>query len=174
MTPSSPKRFDEPSHRDPFSHHLHRMSRGSADQFYHVRDDGTLDSPVSQVTFATSIPSVFTGLYDNKIHLLRNFFLSSLSPPNSLFFVSILFPISIIKNKIYENIFKINKTFFLHHHHHTKPPTCKNKSNWIIDKYCFVSTTTTWIYCWLFCAKHSFRIYCANKFRVWVHLLLDL
>lgn len=50
LTPSSPKRFDEPSHRDPFSHHHHRMSRGSADHSFHIRDDGTPDSPISQVT----------------------------------------------------------------------------------------------------------------------------
>lgn len=46
MTPSSPKRFDES-----FSLHHHRMSRGSADHSYHVRDDGTPDSPISQVIF---------------------------------------------------------------------------------------------------------------------------
>jgi hypothetical protein len=54
MTPSSPKRFEEPSHRDPFSHHLHRMSRGSADHSYHI--DGTPDSPISQVDFYCSNP----------------------------------------------------------------------------------------------------------------------
>lgn len=50
MTPSSPQRFDEPPHRDSFSR-FHRSSRGSADQeiSYRVRDDGTPDSPISQV-----------------------------------------------------------------------------------------------------------------------------
>lgn len=50
MTPGSPKRFDEHLHRDIFTHH-HRVSRGSADHepSYHIRDENSLDSPISQV-----------------------------------------------------------------------------------------------------------------------------
>lgn len=100
MTPSSPKRFDEPIHRDPFSRH-HRMSRGSADHqdnAYHIRDDGTPDSPISQVRLMVFFHIFFffssPALFDEPIEIPSIFFTISLSvspspPETSIFSLSL-------------------------------------------------------------------------------------
>lgn len=52
LTPSSPKMFDD-HHRDIFSHHQKRTSRGSASGSidHQSINEGTMDSPISQVNF---------------------------------------------------------------------------------------------------------------------------
>lgn len=54
MTPGSPKRFEDAHHRDPFAHLRSHRSSTEHDNFIHYRDDGTPDSPISQVVLLTT------------------------------------------------------------------------------------------------------------------------
>ena len=54
MTPGSPKRFEDTHHRDPFAHLRSHRSSTDHDNFIQYRDDGTPDSPISQVNLLTN------------------------------------------------------------------------------------------------------------------------
>lgn len=88
MTPITPKKFDEP-HRDIFSHLHYRALRGSADHesSYHIRDQGTPDSPISQVKRSRVQKSSFFNCLQSKI----KHFLSSTTQIYSFFQMFVFF-----------------------------------------------------------------------------------
>lgn len=102
VTPSSPKRFDEHLQRDIFTHH-HRISRGSADHesAYHLRDDGTPDSPISQVRLIDYSIYFLSGKRRNRTFLFTSFLYDNpLCPLRFSYFFNYLSPLDFFFRKV--------------------------------------------------------------------------